>query len=155
MVIESILPLLTSHWHAILGIALIAYLLQQRFQKGLNRYPGPLLASFTNWWRFWDVYKRRPEVTHIRLHRQLGDVVRLGPNCLSFADPQALKSIYGLNKGFIKVSDYELGLQSALKKYTTVGFLYRSASSRSWSPASLSVFDSLRTIPRCSPKMCQ
>lgn len=50
-----------------------------------------------------DVYRRRPEVTHISLHRKHGDIVRLGPNALSFADPKALKAIYGLNKGFVKV----------------------------------------------------
>jgi hypothetical protein len=61
------------------------------------------MASLTNWWRFVDVYKRRAEVTHINLHKKHGDVVRLGPNTLSFADPKALKAIYGLNKGFTKV----------------------------------------------------
>lgn len=108
MVAESIIPLLKSHWITLLGVTLVAYFLHQRYQKGLSRYPGPLLASFTNWWRVWDVYKRRPELTHIRLHRSLGDVVRLGPNCLSFADPKALKAIYGLNKGFVKVRYDEL-----------------------------------------------
>jgi hypothetical protein len=49
------------------------------------------------------VYQRRPELEHIRLHEKHGEVVRLGPNCLSFSDPKALKTIYGLNKGFVKV----------------------------------------------------
>ncbi len=49
------------------------------------------------------MYKRRPEVEHIKLHEKHGDVVRLGPNSLSFSDPKALKTIYGLNKGFTKV----------------------------------------------------
>ena len=49
------------------------------------------------------MYRRRPEATHIKLHAQHGDIVRLGPNALSFADPKALKVIYGLNKGFTKV----------------------------------------------------
>jgi hypothetical protein len=58
------------------------------------------LASLTKWWRVLDVYKRRPEVTDINLHAKYGDVVRLGPNTLLFADSKALKAIYGLNKGF-------------------------------------------------------
>jgi len=90
-------------WLAAFVIAVSAYLINNRFSRGLNKYPGPFLASLTDWWRFWDVYKRRPEVTHIKLHAQNGDVVRLGPNTLSFADPKALKTIYGLNKGFTKV----------------------------------------------------
>jgi hypothetical protein len=71
--------------------------------NGLNRYPGPFWAQISNLWRYIDVRGRRPEVTHIALHRKYGDVVRLGPNVLSFADPSALKVIYGLNKGFAKV----------------------------------------------------
>lgn len=100
---ESLIGALLRNWPAVLVVAFSAYLAGNRFNHGLNKYPGPFLASLTDWWRFWDVYKRRPEVTHIKLHEKHGDVVRLGPNALSFADPKALKAIYGLNKGFIKV----------------------------------------------------
>jgi len=40
------------------------------------------------------------------LHRQYGDIVRVGPNVLSSADPRAIKIIYGLNKGFVKTDFY-------------------------------------------------
>jgi hypothetical protein len=103
MIASSFLLLLLQNWLSVIAVAFISYLLSNRFNRGLNKYPGPLLASFTDWWRFYDVYKRRPELTHISLHRKHGDVVRLGPNTLSFADPRALKTIYGLNKGFTKV----------------------------------------------------
>lgn len=91
--------------YTILGLItfVVIYLLCQYFSHGLHRYPGPFLAKFTNLWRFFENYTRRSEWTHLRLHRQYGDVVRLGPNVLSFGDPAAVKSIYGLNKGFVKV----------------------------------------------------
>lgn len=79
------------------------HVLRNYVHHGLNRYPGPFWAHITNVWRYLDVRARRPEVTHLALHRRYGDVVRLGPNVLSFADPGALKVIYGLNKGFVKV----------------------------------------------------
>ena len=101
--IVPLLEFLLQHWTAVLAISFIAYLINNRFHHGLNIYPGPFLASITDWWRFWIVYNRRPEVEHIKLHAKHGDIVRLGPNSLSFADPKALKSIYGLNKGFTKV----------------------------------------------------
>jgi hypothetical protein len=104
MVAESFLTVLLEYWPAALAFACVAYLLKNYFNRGLNKYPGPFLASLTDWWRFVDVYKRRPEVTHLKLHAKHGDVVRLGPNSLSFADPKALKSIYGLNKGYVKVN---------------------------------------------------
>lgn len=87
----------------ILPSLLLLYLTQQYFRNGLHRYPGPVLAKFTNLWRFLDVRSRHSEITHIGLHRKYGDVVRLGPNTLSFSSPSAIKVIYGLNKGFTKV----------------------------------------------------
>lgn len=103
MITDTLLHLAIRHWPSFLIVAIAIYLATNRFNRGLNKYPGPTLASFTDWWRFYDVYKRRPEVTHQKLHAEHGDIVRLGPNTLSFADPKALKTIYGLNKGFVKV----------------------------------------------------
>lgn len=100
---EEIAHLVVQQWLTAVGVILVAWLVRNRYRHGLNKYPGPFLASLTDWWRFIDVWKRRPEVTHIKLHEKYGDVVRLGPNTLMFSDPAALKSIYGLNKGFVKV----------------------------------------------------
>lgn len=94
---------IAQFWLPITVSVVLAWLVKNRYHNGLNKYPGPFLASLTDWWRFWDVYGQRPEVTHRKLHAKYGDVVRLGPNSLSFADPKALKTIYGLNKGFVKV----------------------------------------------------
>lgn len=82
----------------------IIYLAHQKLQKGLNNYPGPLIASFTNIWRALDVYQRDTHITYRKLHAKYGDIVRVAPNVLSFADPGAISEIYGLNKGFTKVS---------------------------------------------------
>lgn len=103
MVFESIIPVLFQNWFLVISVVFGAYLVANYFNRGLNKYPGPVLAGLTDWWRFVDVYGRRPEITHIKLHREHGDIVRLGPNSLSFADPKAIKQIYGLNKGFVKV----------------------------------------------------
>ncbi|KAJ9608495.1 hypothetical protein H2200_007483 [Cladophialophora chaetospira] len=104
--LESIVPTIVNNWPIALVVVGVGYLLGNYFNHGLNKYPGPLLARFTDWWRFFDVLGRRPDITHLKLHRQLGDVVRLGPNTLSFANPKAIKTIYGLNKGFVKSGFY-------------------------------------------------
>lgn len=101
---ETLLQFLGQHWLSVGVVLVVAWLLRNKYHNGLNKYPGPFLASLTDIWRFWDVYGRRPEVTHRKLHAKYGDVVRLGPNVLSFSDPKALKTIYGLNKGFVKAS---------------------------------------------------
>lgn len=81
----------------------LLYLALNYFYNSLNIFPGPFWAHLTDVWRYIDVKGRRPELTHIALHRKYGDIVRLGPRTLSFADPKATKVIYGLNKGFTKV----------------------------------------------------
>lgn len=106
MLLGEVLPLIKAYWPIATSILLVAHLLHNKFYKGLNKYPGHPLAAYTNWWRFWDVSKERTEITHIALHKQHGDIVRLGPNVLSFADPKAIKTIYGLNKGMTKVSHH-------------------------------------------------
>lgn len=102
MLASELLPLLSAYWPAILLGLLAYYLISNKFYNGLNKYPGHPLAAYTNWWRFFENFSRRTEKTHIELHRKYGDIVRLGPNVLSFADPKAIKTIYGLNKGLTK-----------------------------------------------------
>jgi len=103
MIFDSLISFLSQHWLIILPFLLVLYLLKNYLNHGLHKYPGPALASLTDWWRFFDVLGRRPDLTQIKLHQRHGDVVRLGPNVLAFANPSALKTIYGLNKGFTKV----------------------------------------------------
>lgn len=102
-ILADVLNLIKENVAAVTVLALIACLVANYFHHGLQRYPGPALAKFTNLWRLLDVRRRRSEITHLDLHKRYGDVVRLGPNVLSFADPRAVKAIYGLNKGYVKV----------------------------------------------------
>lgn len=101
--IAGIVHALQAYAVYILPVLVVSWLARNYTNHGLYRYPGPFWAHLTNLWRFVDVYGRRPEVTHIALHRKYGNIVRLGPNVLSFGDPSAVKVIYGLNKGFTKV----------------------------------------------------
>ncbi|ROV90201.1 hypothetical protein VSDG_08773 [Cytospora chrysosperma] len=114
---DEILHAVLQHWLPVLVTVVAIWLLRNRYHNGLNKYPGPFMASLTDWWRFVDVWNRRPEQTHIKLHEKHGDVVRLGPNTLSFADPAALKAIYGLNKGYVK-SEFYVVQQSVVKGHS-------------------------------------
>ncbi|KAL6157922.1 hypothetical protein ACJQWK_07420 [Exserohilum turcicum] len=114
MLFNELLPLLVQHWPIVLAATTLAYLLSNKYWKGLNRYPGHWAAGYTNWWRLWDVSHWNHHWTNINLHRQHGDIVRLGPNVLSFADPKAIKTIYGLNKGVTKSGFYPV--QGAVAK---------------------------------------
>ena len=87
-------------------VAFVATCVSSYFNNGLNKYPAPSFAAFTNFWRFLVVARRQAHFEYLKLHQQLGDVVRLGPNALSFADPKAVKDIYGLSKKLPKVSQH-------------------------------------------------
>ncbi len=70
----------------------------------LGHVPGPKLAAFSDLWRVRIVWRGRAEMTYLELHKQYGDVVRVGPNCVSVCRPNVIQSIYGIGNGFIKAS---------------------------------------------------
>ncbi|SMR42047.1 unnamed protein product [Zymoseptoria tritici ST99CH_3D1] len=104
---EVLLPILLDYWPLIVVATTAIHLLRNKYHNGLNQYPAAHpLASYTDWWRYFDVSKRRAQHTHLDAHSKHGDIVRLGPNVLSFSDPKAIKIIYGLNKGMTKSDFY-------------------------------------------------
>ncbi len=80
-----------------------AYLIILGIYRGFHRLPGPVLAIFTNLWRYLDVRNGNHHITMVRLHRRYGDVVRIGPYLVSICDPAAIPLIYGVSRGFVKV----------------------------------------------------
>jgi hypothetical protein len=85
-------------------LGLIAHLLHNKYGHGIH-LPGPRIAAYTDLWRLWVVWKRRPEKVLLALHKNYGPIVRLGPKTVSISDPEAIKTIYALNAGFVKVSN--------------------------------------------------
>ena len=70
----------------------------------LQHVRGPLLAALSDAPRLYWVWTKKPFEKHIELHRQYGPLVRLGPNVVSVADPDAIPTIYGFSYNFEKVS---------------------------------------------------
>ena len=104
---ESIFHRLTLvHWGCLIGGLIVANLLYSRYVtwSGLRKFNGPFLASFTDFWRFCYYWVSLEKVPALKLHEKYGDVVRFGPNCLSFAQPEAIKDIYDPGRNFSKVS---------------------------------------------------
>lgn len=83
---------------------LFFHAVRRRYGQGLNKFDGPFLSSFTDFWKLLLVSSNRSRIITADLHERYGDIVRLGPRKLSFGDPRALKEIYGINKGFVKVT---------------------------------------------------
>lgn len=87
------------------GVALVARIIYNKYGYGISGIPGPFLASWTDLWRFFTVWGGHAERVHIDLHAKLGSMVRLGPNCVSVSEPEAIKVIYGLASGYVKVQE--------------------------------------------------
>ncbi|CAJ2504076.1 Uu.00g114700.m01.CDS01 [Anthostomella pinea] len=81
------------------------------FFHPLAKYPGPKLAAISELWYAWGLTSDRlPFIVH-DLHLKYGDVVRIGPNEVSFATSQAFQDIHGhVSKGkgrFLKTDFYD------------------------------------------------
>ncbi|KAF3192245.1 hypothetical protein TWF225_000505 [Orbilia oligospora] len=81
-------------------------LLYTRYKPYLRRIPGPFIASFTNAYRLKANLGWRPDIIHQDLHRKYGDLVRIGPNCVSVGAANEVKTIYGITRLFQKSKFY-------------------------------------------------
>lgn len=100
-------PLLVAFQPNVLFVLVSLFALRlvwRRFGGGLSGIPGPVLAKCTRLWKLHSVWKGDHHLAEIKLHQQYGPLVRIGPRHVSVADPAAIPIIYGLNKGFTKVS---------------------------------------------------
>ena len=94
--------------------AVVSQLILNYFTPGLGQIPGPFLARFSDAWRFIDACRGHREQTILRLHEKYGMVVRLGPNCVSVADPAAIELVLGLKTNLDK-SDQVKPMQNAVE----------------------------------------
>lgn len=65
------------------------------FLHPLKEYPGPVLAKLTKWYGFYLTSFGKTYIDYPALHEKYGDVVRIGPNELSFVSPESVKWIHG------------------------------------------------------------
>ncbi|CAE6439554.1 unnamed protein product [Rhizoctonia solani] len=73
-----------------------------------RRFPGPPLAGLTNWWMSNIARAGRHSEAVKQLHERYGTFVRLGPNHISIADPDALEIVYGHGSGVLKSEFYRI-----------------------------------------------
>ena len=103
-ILSDLVAFLIQHIPSILLLGVVAHLTHNYYTPGASSVPGPFFAKLSNLWRFIDVANGHAEVTLQKLHQKYGDYVRLGPKVVSVRNLDALKTIYGINKGYNKVS---------------------------------------------------
>ncbi|KII87769.1 hypothetical protein PLICRDRAFT_176536 [Plicaturopsis crispa FD-325 SS-3] len=83
---------------------------------GFRSIPGPFLAKFSDLWLGWvSAHGHRSEIVH-ELHRKYGKFVRIAPNHVSVADPDALQTVYAHGKGTLKPDFYDAFVSESLGK---------------------------------------
>jgi hypothetical protein len=83
--------------------SIFLYIFYRKYGTSSRHIPGPFLASITDFWRVWAVADGTFHTRNLKLHEKYGPLVRIAPNVVSVSDPDAMRVIYGLNSGFIKV----------------------------------------------------
>ncbi|KAK5256845.1 hypothetical protein LTR16_002256, partial [Cryomyces antarcticus] len=91
--------------YALLAIPLVYYLLPYLRNWSIRDIPSPFPAAFTNLWLLYQCRRGRRYLAVDAVHKKYGKLVRIQPNHVSVADPDAIPIIYGHGNGFLK-SDY-------------------------------------------------
>ncbi|EQB59491.1 hypothetical protein CGLO_00096 [Colletotrichum gloeosporioides Cg-14] len=101
----------TSHPFASTTVFLVVlvglYTFYCRNVHSLARFPGPPLASLTNFWRLRELWGLHLPDALVELHEKYGDVVRIGPNMLSFRQATAVPRIYKAGRTLAKTAFYD------------------------------------------------
>ncbi|KAE8373926.1 cytochrome P450 [Aspergillus bertholletiae] len=102
-------------WIAAAAVTIIALWLGANWWR-LRHIPGPFLASVTNLYRMSWVSTTRAHLILQDVHKKYGEVVRIGPNMVSFSNPAAIPTVYPMRAGLPK-SDFYV----TLRPYTRRG----------------------------------
>lgn len=96
----------------LLPFILLSLHLFRRLSSPLRRLPGPRISIFTSLWlKYQEFTSNRREYIHA-LHKQYGNVVRLGPSEVSFASLDSMREIYlSGGSGYDKTELYDLFTQ--------------------------------------------
>lgn len=85
----------------------VVYTGYQVYFHPLAKYPGPFLAKLTDLYSTYHAIRGDRHLDFWRCHEQYGNIVRFGPNSLSFNTSTALRDIYGFKGNTRKARFYE------------------------------------------------
>jgi cytochrome P450 len=112
------LAALVSILAASLFISIVARAVYLVFFHPLAKYPGPLLAKLTDLYSTYHAWKGDRHLEFWRCHDKYGNIVRFGPNSLSFNTNTALKEIYGF-KANVRKGDFYLAFPATKDAFST------------------------------------
>lgn len=100
------LSFLFTPW-ILLALPVLYFVLPYIRNWSIQDVPGPLLAKFSNLWYMYECRQGRRYLSVYHEHQKHGKLVRLRPNEVSIADPDAIPIVYGHGTGFLKADYYD------------------------------------------------
>lgn len=88
--------------YTLLLLPIIYYLLPYIRNWSIRDIPAPFPAAFTNLWLLYQCRRGRRYLAVDNAHKKYGPLVRIQPDHVSVADPEAIPTIYGHGNGFLK-----------------------------------------------------
>ncbi|KAL8931425.1 MAG: hypothetical protein Q9216_007204 [Gyalolechia sp. 2 TL-2023] len=80
--------------YALLLLPLIFYILPYLRNRSIRNVPGPFAARFSNLWLLYQARRGRRYLAVDAAHKKYGTLVRIQPDHVSVADPEAIPIIY-------------------------------------------------------------
>lgn len=110
---------ISQHYILLSLSVLFGYFFYLRYLSAYRDIPGPFLATVSPLWRLRGALNGTLHTDITEAHRKYGTIVRIAPDEVSIADPEAIKIIYGHNAGFVKVPHLRVYLYLTFGRPTT------------------------------------
>jgi hypothetical protein len=96
---------------------LVSWCIYCRTFHPLSKVPGPFWPSVTRLWLTYAVSRGDLDVVQRELHRRYGPLVRIAPDEVACADPEAIRKIYSTTSPLNKSDFYHIWDVGAFSKY--------------------------------------
>jgi hypothetical protein len=83
----------------------------------LSKIPGPFLASVSRLWIIQRIHKGDSDLVQRALHQRYGPLVRIAPNEIACADPEAIRTLYPTQSPLTKTDFYPIWANTLFSKY--------------------------------------
>ena len=105
-ILGGLFAFVAANWLIVIPLLFALRLAYLRYASPLRGYPGPLLASVSRLWKVISTASGQTHWDHVRLHQKYGPIVRIAPNELSLASPEAARTVLSAGKHFYKTDFY-------------------------------------------------
>jgi hypothetical protein len=119
--ISILMKLTTAQLVALIPATLVLYwtswMIYTLIFHPLAKIPGPFLARISRMWVIYRLYVGDMERVQRSFHAKHGSLVRIAPNEIACADPEAIKIVYPVHSPLSKTDFYPVWRSDMFSKY--------------------------------------